>query len=141
MKKKISVIALILTATVLLIILFIPYQLGAKLSPTPQPALAKVEIKPKPTLHPALVSICGCESGGNTGKPRQFNEDGTVVKGKVNSLDSGMCQINLKYHEARAISLGLDLFTEEGNIEYANLLYKEQGTAPWEASRSCWSKK
>lgn len=95
--------------------------------------------KPKVTLRPALVPICACESGGGkTGTPRQFDENGEVLRGKVNHLDVGMCQVNLKYHQKTAERMGLDLLTEEGNITYANFLYDTQGTRPWTWSRPCW---
>lgn len=82
-----------------------------------------------------LERISICESNG-----RQFNEDGTVVRGKVNPLDVGKFQINLYYHEAEARRLGFDLFTEEGNTNYALYLYEHEGTAPWNWSSACWSK-
>lgn len=107
-------------------------------------ATATVALKLKvteavPTLNPTLKRICSCESNGSpNGEPRQFNSDGTVVTGKINPLDTGMCQINLKYHQATADRLGYDLFTEYGNISYATWLYKTQGTTPWNWSKSCW---
>lgn len=77
-----------------------------------------------------------CESG-----LRQFDKNGNVLRGVVNPLDTGIAQINLKYHGARAEELGYDLFTEDGNIAFAKLLYKEQGTKPWHWSRHCWGSK
>ncbi len=105
--------------------------------------LPEVEIlEPKietPTLNANLTRICSCESNGVPNKkPRHFDADGNVLRGKINNLDIGMCQINLHYHGARADKLGIDLFTEAGNIEYANMLYVEQGTQPWSWSKSCW---
>jgi hypothetical protein len=93
------------------------------------------------TLNPALVPICTCESGQGTGKPQQFNiYTGEVLRGKINNKDTGMCQINTYYHEADAIKMGLDIFTEQGNIIYANYVYKTQGSQPWSASSACWGK-
>lgn len=93
------------------------------------------------TLHPTLQKICTCESGQGTGKPQQLNvRTGEVLHGVVNSNDIGMCQINLTYHKAPAQKLGFDLFTEQGNIKYANTLYKKEGSKPWNASRKCWQK-
>jgi len=83
-----------------------------------------------------LLDIAKCESGD-----RQFNEDGEVIRGRINPLDIGRFQINLHYHGDRAKELGIDLFTLEGNTEYALMLYKEQGTQPWLWSAHCWSKK
>lgn len=118
--------------------------------PIPLPVIEKVEApaapillevkQATPTLPPTLKRICSCESTGKPyNEPRQFNADGSVVKGKVNPLDTGMCQINLKYHEAAAARLDYDLFTEYGNASYAIHLYETQGTTPWNWSASCWS--
>lgn len=84
------------------------------------------------SLAPGLVPICHCESGST-----QFNKDGTVLRGRVNPQDVGICQINLKYHSQAAEEQGIDLFTLEGNITYANRLYASQGAQPWSASASC----
>jgi hypothetical protein len=89
---------------------------------------------------PELRRICSCESTGKPGnEPKQFNDDGSVLRGKVNPLDTGMCQINLKYHGAAADRLGLDLETASGNFAYAVRLYNKEGTQPWTWSRSCWA--
>ena len=90
-------------------------------------------------LHPNLIPICACESRGRAdAKPTHYEADGvTVLRGRINNLDVGMCQINLKYHEATAIELGLDLFVEEDNITYANYLYEHQGARPWSWSAHC----
>lgn len=100
----------------------------------PSPVLT-VPIVPKVELHPALVPICTCESG----LQHYDTKTGQVLKGKENPLDTGICQINLKYHGEQAEKLGLNLFEEEGNINYANWLYSKEGTEPWKYSRSCWS--
>ena len=82
---------------------------------------------------PVLANIARCES-----TYQQYNADGTVFRGKINNADVGVMQINEKYHATRAKNLGIDLHTLEGNLEYGKRLYKEQGVAPWSASRSCW---
>lgn len=95
----------------------------------------------RPTLAPELLPICSCESVGvPDAVPQHFNKDGTVIRGKVNSDDIGMCQINLKYHKAVADKMDLDLFKEDDNIKYANYLYNKQGTKPWNWSKKCWQK-
>lgn len=92
----------------------------------------------KVELLPGLKPICACESTGNRdGEPRQFKSDGSVLRGVVNSDDIGQCQINLKYHGEAAEKLGIDLFTNEGNIQYANLLYIKEGARPWSWSKNC----
>lgn len=75
---------------------------------------------------------------GPNGIPKQFDKDGSVMRGRVNHQDIGACQINLTYHEAEAIRLGFDLFTWNGNVGFANWLYKQEGSTPWNWSKSCW---
>lgn len=108
-----------------------------------KPMEPKVEIKTiaiKPVLRKELVPICSCESKqGKKGKPTHFEKDGkTVLRGKINPLDIGMCQINLRWHGEAAKKKGLDLFKEEDNITYANHLYAKQGSQPWNWSKACW---
>jgi len=82
--------------------------------------------------HP-LLAVASCE-----GKWRQWEEDGTPLKGDINPLDTGVFQVNLKYHGERAKELGIDLGSLQGNTDYALLLYKEQGLTPWNWSKHCW---
>lgn len=99
-----------------------------------------VEVKEEIVLPAELKRVCSCESTGNpNNEPIQFNEDGSVLRGRINPDDVGMCQINLYHHGERALELGIDLFTEEGNKEYATMLYEEQGTEPWNWSKGCWA--
>lgn len=79
-----------------------------------------------------LDAIGRCESGN-----RQFTSTGEVLRGRVNSKDIGKYQINEYYHLETAKKLGLDIYTEEGNTEYALYLYEHQGTAPWIHSKPC----
>lgn len=90
------------------------------------------EITPSTTLTSTMLAIAKCESGS-----KQFNEDGTVLRGRVNSLDVGFFQINEKYHLESSIKLGYDIYTEEGNKAYAVYLYEHQGAKPWKASAPC----
>lgn len=93
-----------------------------------------------PPLYPTLKRICSCESTGQPDRePQQFNADGSVKRGVINPLDTGMCQINLYYHEEAATKMGLDLETEYGNAVYANWLFDNEGSTPWNWSRSCWA--
>lgn len=82
---------------------------------------------------PILKKIAFCESGH-----RQFNENGSVLRGYVNSQDVGLMQINEKYHLSTAQKLGINIYTTEGNIEYAQYLYRTQGVKPWVHSSHCW---
>src|ERR1035437_4579639 len=83
---------------------------------------------------PILIAIAQCESSF-----RQFNPDGTVVRGKVNSHDVGVMQINETYWLGKSKSLGDDIYTIEGNAAYAKYLYDNKGTDPWSSSSKCWA--
>jgi len=78
---------------------------------------------------PILIAIAQCESNF-----RQFNPDGSVVRGKVDSHDVGVMQINETYWLDKSKSLGDDIYTAEGNAAYAKYLYAKQGTDPWNSS-------
>ena len=126
MKKIISAIAL--TIGVMITALLIPGKSVTIIIPEKKVELVK-ELKP----------ICACESTGNKIKePTQYNKDGSVLRGKLNKDDIGMCQINLKFHNKKAKEMGLDLFKEQDNIKYANWLYSKEGSTPWNWSRNCW---
>ncbi len=84
---------------------------------------------------PVLAEVARCES-----RFRQFGTDGTVLKGEVNPHDIGVMQINYKYHGEEAEKLGLDLYTVDGNMAFAKVLYDKYGTRPWKASKPCWGK-
>jgi hypothetical protein len=84
---------------------------------------------------PILVEVARCES-----EFRQFNKDGSVVRGIVNNRDVGVMQINEKYHADTADKMNIDIHTTEGNVAYAKYLYSKYGTSPWKASSPCWSK-
>ncbi len=84
---------------------------------------------------PILVDIARCESTF-----RQFDTTGHVIRGKVNSADVGVMQINEKYHSDKAVELGLNIYTIEGNLAYAKYLYERDGAQPWISSSKCWAK-
>lgn len=84
---------------------------------------------------PVLIQVARCESTF-----RHTLEDGSVLKGKVDSRDTGVMQINTYYHAAEAAKLGLDLTVLEDNMAYARNLYERQGTQPWSASAPCWAR-
>ena len=93
-------------------------------------------------LRPTLLPVCSCESsyeGNATSIPQQFEQDGITVRtGRINSDDIGMCQINTYYHLEDSQKMGIDIYTAEGNVEYANHLYDTQGVTPWNWSSHCW---
>jgi len=84
---------------------------------------------------PILAEIAKCESSF-----RQYDKDGRVLRGVVNSDDIGVMQINKYYHEEDANKLGLNIYTLQGNIEFAKVLYGKYGDKPWVHSSPCWKK-
>lgn len=82
---------------------------------------------------PVMIQIARCESHF-----RHTLADGSVLQGKVDSADTGVMQINRRYHHSEAEKLGLDITVLEDNMAYARHLYEKQGTQPWSASSSCW---
>jgi hypothetical protein len=85
--------------------------------------------------EPILVEVARCESTF-----RQFGKDGRVIRGKVNPQDVGVMQINERYHADEAAAMGLDIYTVEGNVDFAKHLYDKFGTDPWSSSEKCWSR-
>lgn len=84
---------------------------------------------------PILVEIARCES-----EFRHYGSDGNVLRGRVEPDDIGVMQINKFYHGDKAKEMGIDIYTIDGNIEFAKYLYKKYGNKPWSASAPCWSK-
>lgn len=85
---------------------------------------------------PILAEVARCESGF-----RQVGSDGSVLRGEVNKSDLGLLQVNEYYHGEKALDLGFDLNTVNGNLAYAKYLYDKEGTKPWSASEKCWKGK
>lgn len=100
----------------------------------------KIEIEP--VIPQVMLDIAWCESNNNQDK-KGYNYRYKIVDGqKVRylwSTDIGYWQINDFYHLEDAKKLGLDLYTYEGNRDFALLLYNKNGTRDWNASKSCWS--
>jgi len=82
-----------------------------------------------------MIQIARCES-----QFRHILTDGSVLRGRVDSADTGVMQINARYHGDVAEKLGLDLLNLHDNMAYARNLYERQGTRPWNASAPCWAK-
>jgi hypothetical protein len=82
---------------------------------------------------PVMIRIARCESNfqqySASGKPL-YNEGGTSA--------IGVMQIMYSVHGSTAKDLGYNLKTLKGNLAYARHLYRNEGTRPWNASRSCW---
>ena len=85
---------------------------------------------------PELAEIAKCESDF-----RQYDDKGAILKGTVNKGDIGIMQINKYYNGQDAAKLGLDIYTIEGNLAYAKVLYDKFGTYPWSSSEKCWESK
>ena len=83
---------------------------------------------------PVMIQVARCESTF-----QHTLADGSVLRGKVDSADTGVMQINKRYHTATATALGLNLDDIYGNMAYARHLYEKQGVQPWSASAPCWS--
>jgi len=83
---------------------------------------------------PVLQKIAFCESTF-----RHVNSDGSIRRGKVNSYDVGVMQINTMYHAKEAKALGMDLETLDGNVAFARHLYEREGSKPWNSSSKCWN--
>lgn len=84
---------------------------------------------------PILLEIARCES-----ELRQFDNNGQLVRGRVDNADVGVMQINERYHLETATKLGYNIHTVEGNVAYAKYLYGKFGSKPWNASSPCWER-
>jgi len=84
---------------------------------------------------PVMIQIARCESHF-----RHTLADGSVLKGRVDPADTGVMQINKRYHLDTADKLGLDLGNLYDNMAYARNLYERKGTQPWSASQPCWGR-
>lgn len=82
---------------------------------------------------PVMVQVARCESAFRHTLP-----DGTILKGKIDPADTGVMQINKRYHEKTAAAMNLNLNDIYQNMAYARHLYETQGTKPWNASAPCW---
>ena len=85
---------------------------------------------------PVMAAVAQCES-----RFRQYDKNGSVLRGEAVAEDVGVMQVNETYHKKTADKLGLNLHTMEGNVSYARYLYEKEGTVPWNSSKKCWSKK
>lgn len=91
---------------------------------------AEVETKVREVFAdaPEMVAMAQCES-----KFRQYTDSGAPLRGGNNRQYIGVFQLSENF-VADAHSKGLDIYTVDGNIAYAKLLYNQRGAAPW---RSC----
>ena len=82
---------------------------------------------------PVMAEIARCESTF-----RHKLQDGSILQGRIDPADTGVMQINKRYHEATAIAMQLNLQDIYHNMAYARHLYETQGVQPWSASMPCW---
>lgn len=80
---------------------------------------------------PDMVTIAKCESG-----TRQFNADGSVLRGGAGKNYIGIFQIDERIHVPKANSMAYDIYTINGNIAYARYMYFASGTNPWKGCLS-----
>jgi len=85
--------------------------------------------------EPVLADIAWCES-----RMRHLGAKGDIIRGKIDPDDIGVMQINTRYHEEKAVELGYDLYSLNGNLAYARYLYEKEGTKPWLSSSLCWGR-
>ena len=83
---------------------------------------------------PVMAEVARCESGF-----RHNLQDGSVLRGRVDSADTGIMQINKRYHLSSAAAMDLNLDNIYDNMAYARHLYETQGIQPWNASARCWN--
>jgi hypothetical protein len=83
---------------------------------------------------PVMISVARCESNF-----RHTDRDGNILRGLANRQDVGIMQINERFHLEKSTKLEMDIYTLEGNLQFARYLYRKEGVKPWFASKRCWS--
>lgn len=104
-------------------------------------------LEQKQVIPKILSDISWCESRNDQSKiglnyrtKIVTDENGATSSVRyVWSRDIGKYQINDFYHLETAKKLGIDIYTVEGNTQYALLLYNKNGTRDWNPSRECWT--
>ncbi|MEO8638200.1 MAG: hypothetical protein ABI430_04865 [Candidatus Taylorbacteria bacterium] len=104
-----------------------------RIDPTPN-STVEGEVRSYFKDIPQMVQIAKCESAF-----RQIDSAGNILRGRVNRQDIGVMQINEAYHAKESKKLGYDIYSLEGNMEYARYLYEKKGSQPWNSSSACWS--
>lgn len=142
--------ATLIAAPVFLFLIIVNYALASAntieyLKPEPQIVERTVLIEvvntkePEPVVVPSdtfLYYASYCES-----RHRQFDENGDILLGRVDPRDTGRWQINTYYWGEKAIELGYDIYTEQGNYDMAKYILEEaQGESAWSASAPCIAK-
>ncbi|MCA9358120.1 hypothetical protein KC902_02550 [Candidatus Kaiserbacteria bacterium] len=105
----------------------------AVLEATPLPEATEAAVRSYFADVPIMIEVARCESTF-----RHQLADGSILQGRVDPADTGVMQINKRYHESTATAMELDLDNLYDNMAYARYLYEKQGTQPWSASMPCW---
>jgi hypothetical protein len=74
---------------------------------------------------PIMIDVARCET-----KFKQYTPDGSAYYDGTHTY-IGVFQINEKIHTPRALGMGLNIATLDGNLAYARYLYNTSGTNPW----------
>jgi len=147
-----SAVITILVVTAIVAALLTPFPPSAhapsvRLDPTrgevavTQVAHAAEPLLLNPVLAVPMRPVCGCESVGKPdAEPQHWDADGSVLRGRQNPDDIGMCQINEPTWGDKATELGWDIYTLEGNILMTNWIYSHEGFEPWRYSKGCHGK-
>lgn len=80
---------------------------------------------------PIMQEIARCES-----TLRQHNDIGGPIENPV-THDIGLFQIN-PIHFNEFAKLGISIYTVEGNIKAARVLFDQSHLGPWRSSLKCW---
>jgi hypothetical protein len=104
-------------------------------SPAATPGYTEAIVREYFADIPVMIQIARCESTF-----QHTLADGSILRGRVDSADTGVMQVNKRYHLSAATAMGLNLDDIYGNMAYARHLYEKQGTQPWNASAPCWAK-
>lgn len=89
--------------------------------------------KQSETLARAIIA-CEAKQYGSGASNKNYDKEGVWW-----STDWGWWQINDYWNEKPAAKRGFDIYDKWDNLEYGFIMLKEQGTAPWNASKGCWA--
>lgn len=79
-----------------------------------------------------MYHVAFCESGFRNIQSDFVNKNGEREE------SFGVFQIHRPSWGKKAESMGLDILNTKDNIVFAQWLYVQQGTKPWNSSKSCW---
>ena len=113
---------------VVFICLYAPSGANAQLfMPSTSPAEVESEINKIFPDMPIMKDIAKCESG-----LRQYSNNFVPLRGGKGGNYIGVFQL-AESHSQAARAMGFDIYSLEGNVGYAKVMYDAQGTAPWVA--------